>query len=188
MIRCLLLFSAACLAVLSSCSDPAKNLPVYGNVPSFDLVDSGGRAFNSKQLDNTVWVADFIYTHCPGPCPRMTSQMHSVEKQVGSDPDVRLISFSVDPANYTPPVLNSFAERFGGPTAHWFFLTGKPDTLHHLARDVFMVGDLVGVMDHSTKFILVDRKRQIRGFYSTFDAEGIPNLLHDAEILRRSRS
>jgi cytochrome oxidase Cu insertion factor (SCO1/SenC/PrrC family) len=50
-----------------------------------------------------------------------------------------------------------------------------------------MVGDLIGVMDHSTQFILVDKKRQIRGFYSTFDAEGIPALLRDVDLLRRSR-
>jgi protein SCO1 len=181
-------FGAILLLLDIACSDPAAKLPVYGSVPPFQLTDSYGRPFDSQQLDGKVWVVDFIYTHCPGPCPRMTSQMHRVSEQVQGERDVRLISFSVDPARDTPPVLNDFAQRFGGPTAQWSFLTGSPETLHQLARKVFMVGDLIGVMDHSTKFIVVDKKRRIRGYYSTFDAEGIVVLLHDVEALRRTRS
>jgi protein SCO1/2 len=182
----LVAIASAAVLLVSACSDPASKLPVYGSVPEFHLVDSLGRDFTSSTLTGKVWVADFIYTHCPGPCPRMTSQMHGVEQQTSSYPDLRLVSLTVDPARDTPPVLNEFARRFGGPGDRWFFLTGSPETLHHLARNVFMVGDLVGVMDHSTKFILVDKKRQIRGFYSTFDADGIPALLHDAKLLSKS--
>jgi protein SCO1/2 len=169
-----------------ACSDRATKLPVYGVVPPFELTDSLGRPFDSGQLTGKVWIADFIYTHCPGPCPRMTSQMHSVQKKLKDDSDTRLVSFTVDPDRDNPTVLNAFAQKFGGPADDWFFLTGSRDTLHHLARNVFMVGDLIGVMDHSTKFILVDQKRQIRGFYSTFDADGIPTLLRDVDALRRS--
>lgn len=118
----------------------------------------------------------------------MTSQMHSVQQRLKNNTDLRFISFTVDPARDTPPVLNAFAQKFGGPAPDWFFLTGSPDTLHHLARNVFMVGDLINVMDHSTKFIVVDRKRHIRGFYSTFDTDGIPALERDIKALLRSRS
>jgi protein SCO1 len=98
------------------------------------------------------------------------------------------VSFSVDPARDSPPVLNDFARRFGGPTPQWSFLTGAPETLHELARNVFMVGDLIGVMDHSTKFMVVDKKGRVRGYYSTFDPKGIETLLHDVNALRRSRT
>jgi cytochrome oxidase Cu insertion factor (SCO1/SenC/PrrC family) len=178
----------AILLVLTavSCADPASKLPRYGAVPHFTLTDSHGRPFDSNALKGKVWVVDFIYTNCPGACPRMTSQMHKVEQKVAKDDDVRFVSFSVDPARDTPPVLNDFAQRFGGPTPHWYFLTGAPATLHKLARNVFMVGDLIGVMDHSTKFVVVDKTGQIRGFYSTFDPEGIASLLKDVNALRRS--
>lgn len=174
--------------VTVSCSDPAKNLPVYNTVPHFQLINSYGQAFDSHALDGKVWVADFIYTHCPGPCPRMTSQMHQIEQKVRGYSDVRLVSFSVDPARDTPPILDEYAKRFGGPTPQWSFLTGSPETLHNLARKVFMVGDLVGVMDHSTKFMVIDKKRQVRGYYSTFDRSGMADLLRDVNALRRSRS
>jgi protein SCO1/2 len=111
--------------------------------------------------------------------------MHEFEK-INGDADARLVSFSVDPDRDTPPVLQEFARRFGGPTEKWFFLTGRPEILHQLARNVFKIGDLIGVMDHSTKFILVDKQGRIRGYYSTFDPEGLTTLLEDARTLERS--
>jgi protein SCO1/2 len=181
-------FALLLIVLTAACSDPASKLPRYGAVPHFTLTDSYGQAFDSNVLKGKVWVVDFIYTNCPGPCPRMTSQMHKVEQKMAKNDNVRFVSFSVDPARDTPPVLNDFAQRFGGPTPHWYFLTGAPATLHKLARNVFMVGDLVGVMDHSTKFVVVDKTGQIRGFYSTFDPQGISSLLDDVNALCRSRS
>lgn len=115
----------------------------------------------------------------------MTSEMHKLQLKLANDDDVRLVSFSVDPDRDTPAVLTEFAHRFGGPTPQWFFLTGSPGTLHLLARDVFKIGDLIGVMDHSTKFVLVDKRARIRGYYSTFDAEGLPKMLTDIQSLRK---
>ncbi len=148
------------------------------------MTDSEGRPFNSSQLAGKVWVADFIYTLCPGPCPRMTSQMHKVERQISGDPDVRLVSFSVDPDHDSPPVLNAFAHRFGGPAPDWIFLTGSRATVHLLAYQTFHVGDIIGRMDHSTKFIVVDKHGAIRGYYSSFDADGIPQMMKDVAALR----
>ena len=176
------LFSGVLL--LAGCSGKPP-LPTYGMVSDFALTDQNGAKFSSAALDNHVWVADFIYTNCPGPCPRMTSQMHQVEQQVNGFEDVRLISFSVDPDRDTPAALTEFAHRFGGPTVQWYFLTGSPATLHLLARDVFKIGDLVSVMDHSTKFMLVDKTGHLRGYYSSFDQEGIPALLNDMKRLRK---
>ena len=181
-------FLLSVLTLTIACTDPASKLPDYGKVPSFAMTDSHGQPFKSDQLAGKVWVVDFIYTNCPGPCPRMTSQMHRVEQNVKNDPDVRLVSISVDPARDTPPVLNAFATRFGGPTAKWFFLTGSPDTVHLLAHQVFKVGDLISKMDHSTKFMVVDKRGELRGYYSTFDEDGIPNILHDVSALRRQSS
>jgi protein SCO1 len=176
------------IAVTTGCARRAKSLPVYGKVPEFQLTDSRGRPFDGGSLNGKIWIVDFIYTQCPGPCPRMTSQMHAIEKRVKNSQDIRLISFTVDPAHDTPPVLNDYAHLFGGPTPQWYFLTGSPETLHQLARNVFMAGDLVGVMDHSTRFIVVDRERRIRGFYSTFDAGGISPLIDDVNVLRQGHS
>jgi len=152
------------------------------------MTDSQGHPFNGKELAGKVWIADVIYTNCPAECPRMTAQMHKVEQQVKSERDIRLVSFSVDPQRDTPAVLNEFAHRFGGPTEQWVFLTGTPETVHLIAYQTFHVGDVIGKIEHSTKFVLVDKHGNIRGYYSSFDADDVAAMLHDAKLLRHAKS
>jgi len=118
----------------------------------------------------------------------MTSEMHKLQQQVRGERDLYLISISVDPQHDSAPVLNDFAHRFGGPAHDWIFLTGSPDTVHVLAHDVFHIGDLIGKMDHSTKFTLVDKQGDIRGYYSSGDTEGIRAMLKDLAALRKESS
>jgi protein SCO1/2 len=116
----------------------------------------------------------------------MTSQMHRLEKRVSGEPDVRLVSISVDPQRDTPQVLDKYAHRFGGPSAQWTFLTGSPATVHLLAFNTFHIGDVISRMDHSTKFALVDKRGDIRGYYSTFDQDGMQLLVKDVAALRNA--
>jgi protein SCO1 len=186
--RALFAFSVAAVILWTSCTHRTSSLPKYGVVPDFKLTDSEGHSFTSSLLKGKVWVADFIYTSCPGPCPMMTSRLHKVQQQVRGDSDVRLVSISVDPQHDSPAALNDFARRFGGPTEDWVFLTGSPETIHLLAHDVFHLGDLIGNMDHSTKFVLVDKQRTIRGYYSSEGGEGVSALLRDIRALRKESS
>jgi protein SCO1 len=152
------------------------------------MTDSEGQAFDSDVLRGKVWVADFIFTSCPGPCPRMTSEMHRVQRRVSGNRDVRLVSISVDPDHDSPPVLNDFAHRFGGPADNWVFLTGTPATVHLLAYEGFHVGDVIANMDHSTKFVVVDKRGVIRGYYSSLDPDGIKVMLQDVTALCKEAS
>jgi protein SCO1/2 len=197
------LVSGACLvlstAALIGCSHASAKLDSYGTVPDFTLTDQTGAAFSSSaELKGVDWIADFIYTTCPGPCPRMSSQMHEVQTALsgvdgipdaipaGSPMDkLRLVSFTVDPAHDTPPVLADYAKRFGAKPGIWFFLTGPEDALHHLSRDVFMLGDINGSLEHSTRFVLVDRRSRIRGFYLTSEPDAIARLIADTKSLAR---
>ena len=181
-----LFFAVAVL--FQACSDPAGKLPNYGVVPHFKMTDSQGRPFDSGELRGMVWVADFIYSNCPAACPMMTARMHSLSKRVAGEKDVRLVSISVDPQRDTPPVLNDFAHRFGGPTQQWIFLTGTPETVHLLAYQTFHMGDVLGKIEHSTKFVLVDKNGGIRGYYSSLNQDDIPTMLKDLSALRAERS
>ena len=174
-------------AALSGCSASAS-LPSYAVVPDFTLTDQSGAAFTSASaLNNRVWIADFIYTNCQGPCPRMSSQMHQVQTALGGAADVRLVSFTVDPARDTPQVLTAYGSHFEAQSGKWFFLTGPVPTLQHLSRDVFTLGDIDGTLEHSTRFILIDRKSRVRGFYLSSDEDVIPRLVSDAKSLVRER-
>src|SRR5580698_294569 len=167
---------------LAACSRRAS-LDVFGDIPQFELTAQNGRPFHSQDLAGKIWVADFIYTTCPGPCPRMTSQMREVQDAVLKIPDVRLVSFSVDPANDTPPVLAAYAKEHGAAPSIWYFLTGSVATLQTLDRDAFKLGDINAAMQHSTRFVLVDRQGRIRGYYDTSEAGAISKVISDIRSL-----
>jgi len=180
-----LVMAAITVAVgLASCSRPVE-LPDYGVVPPFQMVDFNGHSFEGSRLAGKVWIADFIYTNCPAECPLMSAKMHKVAKQVDGMADVQIVSFSVDPERDTPAALLQFARRYGGPIPQWTFLTGSPETVHQLAYTTFHVGDVLGKISHSTKFVLVDKRGHLRGYYSSLGQDDIPRLLQDLSSLRR---
>lgn len=171
-------------AVLNcACSRP-QPLEVLSSVPEFQLTNQAGGSFGSGELQGKVWVANFIFTNCTGPCPRMTGQMRQVQNAVRELSDVRLVSFTVDPARDTPEVLAGYAQRNKADTAQWVFLTGPMETLHRLKRNAFLLGDVTGQLDHSTRFALVDRRGRIRAFYDTTEDGAIKRVIADVKRLR----
>jgi protein SCO1/2 len=152
------------------------------------MTDAENRPFTEKDLDGKIWIVDFIYTNCPAECPRMTSRMHRVEDRMEGQPDVRLLSISVDPNRDTPDVLKEFAGRYGAPNERWRFVTGDKATVHLLAYQTFHVGDVLGKIEHSTKFAVVDKHRTVRGYYSSFSEEDLSNMLTDVDVLRKEKS
>lgn len=173
--------------LLAGCSAKPP-LPSYGVVPDFTLTDQNGGAFSSSALDKRVWIADFIFTNCPGPCPRMSSQMHQVQTALSGDDGVRFVSFTVDPARDTPVVLTAYSKHFEADPAKWYFLTGPTHTLNLLSHDVFKLSSVDGTLDHSTRFVIVDRQSRIRGFYASTDQEAVPTLIADAKQLLKDGS
>jgi len=173
---------------LAACIHRAGSLPVYYDVPEFQLTAQDGQAFDSKVLAGKIWVADFIYTNCPGPCPRMTSQMHEVQNAILKMPDVKLVSITIDPARDTPQVLAGYAKAHGASPEHWYFLTGPPSTLQKLDRDTFKLGNVDATLEHSTRFVLVDRQSRIRGYYETSESGAIPKLIDNIYALARESS
>jgi len=173
---------------LASCYKSADALPVLYDVPEFRLVAQDGQPFDSRALRGKIWVADFIYTTCPGPCPRMTSQMHEVQNAIEKMADVRLVSFTVDPDRDTPPVLAEYGKLHNASFERWSFLTGPRSTLQALDRDVFKLGNLDTSLQHSTRFVLVDRESRIRAYYDTSEPDAVPKVVDGIRALARERS
>lgn len=175
-----------CLLTLAACAK--KPLPVLGEVPAFQLTDQLGRPFSSgSALNGHVWVADFVFTNCEGPCPRMSSHMHSLQDK--TDAGVKLVSFTVDPARDTPPVLAEYAKKFGADSNRWLLLTGDVATLNELDQDAFKLGSITeGEIEHSTYFGLVDKKGRIRGFYGISAGDPVQNIARDAARLEQEPS
>ena len=170
--------------LLAACSRPAP-LPIMGQVPVFDLVAQDGQPFDSRSLDGRIWVADFIFTHCDGPCPMMSRHMRNIQTQSAS---VRLVSFTVDPARDTPAELAAYAKHFTAQPSRWSFLTGDAARLNDLALHTFKLNSVDGSLTHSTRFVLVDGRRNIRGYYISSEDGFLTKLMHDIRQLEREPS
>jgi protein SCO1 len=172
---------------LAGCANKAP-LSVLGQVPPFQLTSQTGEAFERKALDGHVWVADFIFTTCPGPCPRMSSQMHQIQTATADTPDLKLVSFTVDPAHDTPEVLAAYGKHFLAQPGRWYFLTGPQARLDEIGRGSFKLNPVDGTLDHSTRFVLVDRAARIRGYYASSDRGFPAGLLRDLRQLEGEKS
>jgi protein SCO1 len=109
----------------------------------------------------------------------MTSQMKQVQRATEGIANVRFVSISIDPKRDTPEVLAAYAQKFHADTSRWVFLTGPRETIQKLSRNVFLLGGVDDTLQHSTRFVLVDRKSRIRGFYDTSEPDSIPKLIGD---------
>jgi protein SCO1/2 len=173
------------LLLLASCARP-KPLEIFGTVPPFRLTAQDGSTFDSAALLGHVWVADFIFTNCEGPCPRMSGKMEALQRE--SPAPLRLVSFTVDPARDTPPVLLKYAQQFHADTRRWIFLTGEQAELHRLGTTAFHLQAVDGTLVHSTRFALVDQKGRIRGYYSIGSDDPVGHLIADAARLAQEKS
>jgi protein SCO1 len=167
-----------------------RSLPSYGVVPAFELVNQDAQPFGSGQLSGKIWIADFIFTSCPGPCPIISTRMSELQKPLAKS-DVHLISFSVDPEKDTPEVLRVYADKLRKEPLRWDFLTGPLSTIAALSRDAFKLGLSEGEAEsgpvHSTRFVLVDRHGTIRGYYDALAPDGVTKLLADTNHLLREQ-
>jgi protein SCO1/2 len=168
-----------------------RTVSSYGTVPNFQLVNQEGQPFGSAQLAGKIWIADFIYTSCPGPCPMISTRMSELQKPLEKT-DVHLVSFSVDPEKDTPDVLRGYAEKFHAEPKRWDFLTGRKSAIYNLSHNDFKLAvsdgsDEAGIPVHSTRMVLVDRYGAIRGYYEATDADAVTKLLADTSHLLREQ-
>ena len=187
------LFVCALLgATLAGCKKPPEPLPELGHVGSFSLVNEAGTPVSEGSLRGTVWIADFFFTRCPTICPRITRRMRALQIAGQSQASApRLISFSVDPDNDTPPVLLDYAHRYQADLRTWSFLTGDLQVVKRTVVDGFKLaldgkaepGAENGGIIHGSHLVLVDRQLTIRGYYRSDDDEDMKRVLQDAARL-----
>ena len=168
-----------------------RTVSSYGTVPAFQLTNQNGQPFGSGQLARKIWIADFVYTTCPGPCPMISGRMSELQKPLEKS-DVHLVSFSVDPEKDTPAVLRGYAAKLQAEPGRWDFLTGAKSAIYKLSHDGFKLAvsdgnDAQGLPVHSTRMVLVDRHGQIRGYYDATEPDAITKLVADTNHLLREQ-
>jgi protein SCO1/2 len=179
---------------IRSIREASEVLPVLSFVPNFNLVERSGSAISLSDLSGKVWVADFIFTHCAGPCPLLSLQMGALQEPLKELEDVRLVSISVDPERDTPEVLEAYSRRYNADPEKWLFLTGEKADVYQLIRKGFQVtvdntpeDEASDQIMHSLRFALVDRKGQVRAYYTGSDSDLADRLVPDVKRLLQEK-
>lgn len=167
--------------------------PDLGPVPQFELINRDGQSWSSSDLVGTPWIADFIFTRCGLSCPRLTALMAQLGEVLPDRLDVHRVSISVDPEHDRPPVLQSYAEKWGVEDDRWLFLTGEREEIRDLVIEGFKLGlDMeppAGLANpdepiiHSTRFVLIDSAGSIRGYYNVVEGDELQRLISDLQAL-----
>jgi heme o synthase len=188
-------------AFVTGCS-PAP-MPTTGTVratdldipaPDFRMTERSGKTVTRDDLKGKVWIASFVFTRCSGPCPQVSATMARLQKEFKDVPDVRLVTFTVDPDRDTPNELREYAARYQADPERWLFLTGLPEMeLHALLKDGFKVSaqrsksPLPGEdFDHSSRLALVDKQGIIRGYFDGLRSSSLSkdeaNAMFEADL------
>jgi len=166
---------------------PILNSQTEANI-SFELKNQNGKLVSNKDLEGKIVVTDFFFTHCPSICPKLTANLKSIQEAMNDDPSILINSFSIDPERDSVGRLAQYASKFE-VEGQWNLLTGDKKIIYQLARKKFMVdaseGD-GGPNDfiHSDKFVLMDVKGRIRGYYKGTDENEVKQLIVDIRKLK----
>lgn len=175
----------------AGCASEPRVLPVLGSVGDFQLTAVTGEktsTLSASDLAGRVWIADFVWTRCKGPCFLMSGNMARLQRALPAD--VTLVSVSVDPERDDPKSLLAYSKHFVGQENRWFFLTGEKKKVYALIEKGFKVSaeenrdaPLAERFVHSTKFVLVDAAGNIRGYYDGEEPGEMKKLLRDSRGL-----
>ena len=154
----------------------------YHKIADFSLLNQNGEIITQDDYKDKIYVADFFFTTCQTICPIMTDHMANIQKEILNDDDIMLLSHTVTPEIDSVAQLKKYALKKGVNDAKWNLVTGDKKQIYELARKSYLAVKTVGNGDeydmiHTENFMLIDKKKQIRGFYDGTDPEAIKQLL-----------
>jgi len=169
--------------------DAVKHISRDHKISDFQLVNQNGDTITQANFEDKIYVADFFFTRCQTICPIMAVNMSELQEYYKNDDDLKFLSHSVTPIIDSVSVLKEYADKQKAIPGKWEITTGKKAHIYELARKSYFAvldeGD-GGDQDfiHTEQFILVDKNKQIRGFYDGTDADEIERIIKDIEVLK----
>ena len=161
----------------------------YHTIADFSLTNQNGKTNTQDDYRDKIYVADFFFTTCLTICPIMTDHMVKIQKELKDDDEVLLLSHTVTPEIDSVAQLKKYALEKGVNDAKWNLVTGDKKEIYDLARKSYLAAKDVPYSEndlvHTENFVLVDKKKRIRGFYDGTDPDAIEKLLADIEILKQ---
>ena len=162
----------------------------YHKISDFSLTNQNGEIVTQKKYDNKIYIADFFFTTCQSICPIMTKNMKDLQDKLIEDSEILLLSHTVFPEIDSVEVLKKYAIDNSVIDSKWDLVTGDKKEIYDLARKSYLAakGNKFSEYDliHTENFVLIDKKKQIRGFYDGTDKEEINRLINDIKILKKS--
>jgi len=163
----------------------------YHTIADFELTNQNGKTITQVDYKDKIYIADFFFTTCLTICPIMTKNMADIQERIAADDDVLLLSHSVTPKIDSVARLKKYAREKGVNDLKWNLVTGDKKQIYDLARKSYMVVKTTGDggpfdMIHTENFVLIDKKRQVRGYYDGTNSEDINKLFEDLAVLKAS--
>lgn len=170
--------------------DSIQHISKYHKIADFSLINQNGKTITQKDYKDKIYIADFFFTTCQTICPVMTDHMYQIQKEILDDDEVMLLSHSVTPQIDSVEQLKRYAKLKGVNDLKWNLVTGDKKQIYKLARKSYMAVKTDGNGDeydmiHTENFMLIDKKRQIRGYYDGTNPDEIERLLEDIKILKK---
>lgn len=160
---------------------------LYQTIPDFKTVNQYGDSINVKSLNGDIYVADFFFTTCPSICPVMHRNMLNVYDEFKTDPNFKIISYTIDPKHDSVTVLKKYADKLGITGNTWWLLQGQREETYQLATS-YLVNkpqeDAKQQFIHDGYFILVDKQKRVRGSYDGTDPQQVSKLIEDIKALK----
>ncbi|MEM1407819.1 MAG: SCO family protein [Bacteroidota bacterium] len=161
---------------------------IFHTIADFKFVNQDSNYVTQETFSDKIYVADFFFTSCPTICPVMKTQMLRVYERYKDNPQVGILSHSIDPQHDTVALLKSFAERLGVESNTWHFITGEKEEIYKVGQTSYMVSAVEdptepGGFIHSGAFILVDKQRRVRGIYDGTLSDQVDILMSDMDLL-----
>ena len=169
--------------------DAVKHISRDHKISDFQLLNQEGDTITQANFDDKIYIADFFFTRCQTICPIMAVNMSELQEYYKNDDDLKFLSHSVTPIIDSVSVLRAYADKQKAIPGKWEITTGKKAHIYELARKSYFAvldeGD-GGDQDfiHTEQFVLVDKNKQIRGFYDGTDASEIDRIIKDIEVLK----
>ncbi len=167
-----------------------QHVKKYHTIKDFSLTNQNGETITQENYKDKIYVADFFFTTCLTICPIMTDNMVIIQEKIKNDQEIILLSHSVTPVIDSVPQLKKYALEKGIIDKKWNLVTGDKKQIYSLARKSYLAvkedgnGDEYDMI-HTENFILVDKKKRIRGFYDGTNEDDIQQLLKDIAILKK---
>ena len=166
-----------------------QHVKKFHKIADFSLTNQNGKTITQEDYKDKIYVADFFFTTCQTICPIMTDHMREIQDKLIQDSDVLLLSHSVTPEIDSVAQLKRYAIKKGVNDTKWNLVTGDKKQIYELARKSYLAVKTDGDggpfdMVHTENFMLIDKKKQIRGFYDGTDADDIERLIDDIAVLK----